>query len=61
MIQVTKEEAAYLHILFPDVRVVKTRNKRYVPEEEKVLKALPDNGDAVRILAANKSRGGDVY
>ena len=50
MIEITKDEAQLLREKFPNVHIAKTKHKRYVSEELRYLRALPDNAEARAIV-----------
>lgn len=51
MIRITKAERATIYKLFPDLRVPRTATGKYwLCEEEKYLRAIPNNKDAAALL-----------
>jgi len=62
LIQITKSEAQLLREKFPDIFIPKTKHKRYVPEELRFMRALPNNSAARAIVAAaNKKYRGENH
>jgi hypothetical protein len=51
MIEITKNEAAYLRKIIPDVHITRTTHKWYAEEIKSVLTQLPDNVEAKYALA----------
>ena len=59
LIQITKSEAQLLREKFPNVRIAKTKHKRYVEEDIRAMRALTNNTEARKIVAArNKNKRG---
>lgn len=50
LIEITKSEAQHLRELFHGIHIAKTKHKRYVSEELRYLRALPDNAEARAIV-----------
>nr|DAZ46897.1 MAG TPA: hypothetical protein [Caudoviricetes sp.] len=51
LIRITKAERATIYKLFPDLRVPRTATGKYwLCEEEKYLRAIPNNKDAAALL-----------
>lgn len=51
MIEITKNEAAYLRTVIPNVHITRTTHKWYAEEIKSVLTQLPDNVEANYALA----------
>ena len=59
MIEITKFEAHLLREKFPNVHIAKTKHKRYVEEDIRAMRALTNNTEARKIVAArNKNKRG---
>ena len=59
LIQITKSEAQLLREKFPNVHIAKTKHKRYVEEDIRAMRALTNNTEARKIVAArNKNKRG---